>query len=116
MISESIATRRLRLLREYPEYCTASDVARALKITRGGVRHHASKIKHIEVDGMTLYHRAALGSYVATFVKNNDAVSRRIVRGIDVERLQRICECYYRTQYDTADPELLRLAKRLADL
>lgn len=107
--------RRLKLLQEYPDYCSAIDVARMLGITPSGTKRHKQYIKHIEVEGMTLYHRASATHYASTFTKAN-TISRMCVTGIEVERLQKICEVYYRTQYDAATPELLALAKRLAKL
>jgi hypothetical protein len=107
---------RLRLLREYPEYCTAIDVGRMLDITPRGVRHHKDRIKHIEIEGITLYHRVAAKAFAHTFIKTDSAASRFMVVGIEVERLQKICETYYRSHYDDGPPELLALAKRVAGL
>lgn len=112
---ESLANKRLRLLREYPEYCTSTDVARVLDISSAAIRHHVKHLKTITVEGWLLFHRQSVSLYAATFNKSNTG-SRLSVRGIEVERLQKICEVYYRTQYDSADKHLLELAKRIAKL
>lgn len=111
----TIVARRLRLLQKYPDYCTAIDVARMLGITPTGTKRHKHQIKHIEEDGITLYHRASATHYASKFTKSN-TVSRLAVTGIDVERLQKICEGYYKTHLDHGAPELVALAKRLAKL
>lgn len=112
---ESLAFKRHRLLREYPDYCTASDVARVLDISPSAVRHHEKRLKTIIVEDWLLFDRQSVALYAATFNKSRTG-SRFTVKGIDVERLQRICEVYYRTQYDSADKHLLELAKRIAKL
>lgn len=83
---------------------------------RRNVRHYLDRIKHIEVDGMTLYDRRSAMQCASVYSKVPARIGRLGVVGINVERLQRICEVYYRTQYDVAPPELLKLAKRLAGL
>lgn len=112
----TLVARKERLTKDYPDYCTVSEVARVLGMTRGGVKAHKRRIKHIEVDGMTLYHRGALAQYASTFAKANGNTSRLAVVGLDVERLQKICVVYYRRHYDDSPPDLLALAKRLAKL
>lgn len=87
-----------------------------LGTTRRNVRHYLDRIKHIEVDGMLLFERQSAMQCAAVYSKNHARVGRMGVVGVNVQRLQRICEVYYRTQYDVAPPELLRLAKKLAGL
>jgi hypothetical protein len=91
-------------------------VAKALGCTKANVRHRAKGIKHVVIDGMTLYDRASVTRCASLYSKDFSRVNRMGVVGINVERLQRICEVYYRTQYDAAPPELLKLAKRLAGI
>jgi len=110
------AARRLDLLARYPGYCTVADVARMHGCGRANIRHFKDRIRHIEVEGMTLYERASAMHHASIYSKNPGLIGRVGVVGIDVHRLQRICEHYYRCQLDAAPPELLKLAKRLARL
>lgn len=112
----SPGAKRLALLAQYPEYCTVTDVARMLACNKRNVRHYLARIKHIEVDGMLLFDRRAAMQVASVYTKNPNAISRMGVTGVDVERLQKICEHYYRCQYDAAPRPLLKLAKRLAGL
>lgn len=104
------------LLKQHPDCCTVVDVARMLGCSRRNVRHYHDKIKHQTIDGMTLYNRQSAMQVAAVYSRNPNAVNRLGVVGRNVERLQRICEVYYRTQYDVAPPDMLKLAKRLAGI
>lgn len=107
--------RREKLLHDHPGYVTAADVGRMLGIHPTGVRHHKHHISHKEVDGVTLYNKLSASHYASKFTKANK-ISRMAVHGGDVERLEKICETFYRTQLDVAPKEVLALAKRLAKL
>lgn len=114
---EHIKTRMASLAEEYPEYCFLAEVAKALGLSKRTVdRCHKHKIKHIEVDGVTMYDRKAVRHYVAVtrFGKGGPSVLR--LNGIDVERMRTIAETYYRQNLDTAPPHLLKLAKKVARL
>src|SRR5262245_22728449 len=115
-VVESAIDKRHRLMSQYPDYCTVTDAATKLGVTKRAVRHHIDSIKTIVVEGWVLYNRKSLGEYAALMKDNSTHISRFRLTGIDVERIQRICETYYRTQLDKAPPELLNLAKRVAKL
>lgn len=112
----SFASQRRALLARYPDYCTVADVARMHGCDKRNVRHFDARIKHIVVNGMRLYDRQSAMLHASVYSKDPGLVGRLGVVGTDVQRLQRICEHYYRCQYDCAPPELLKLAKRIARL
>lgn len=112
---ESWTARRVRLLRANPDYITVTDVARMLNLTKAGVLAHTRSIKHIVIEGMTLYHRHSAEAYASTFVKR-ESTTRIGFRGADVERIREICEGYYRSYYDSGSPDVLKLAKKVAGL
>lgn len=112
----SPAQLRQKLLAEHPEYCTTADVARMLGCDKRNVRHYAKHIPTKTVEGMLLFHRGTAIRFASVHTRELDKIGRLGVTGADVERLRKICEVYYRTQYDIARPEHLKLAKRLAQL
>lgn len=99
---------------ENPDYVTIGDAARILKRSRSTIWEFHNDIESITVYGVRLYRRDALISYMRT--KGAAVGSRIVVTGIEVERLRRICEVYYRQNYDIAEPAMKRLAKRIARL
>lgn len=112
----SPANRRLALLKLYPDYCTVADVARMHGCDKRNVRHFVGRIKNIVVDGMMLFERRSAVQHASVYAKDPGLVGRLGVVGNDVQRLQRICEHYYRCQFDAGPPELVKLAKRIARL
>lgn len=113
---ESLAQKRDRLLAENPGYCTASTAAKLIGTSRWGVKHHAPKIEHIMVEGIILYHTNSVILYADTVKKATQFPASISVRGANVERLMKICERYYRTEYDAAPKHLLALAKKIAGI
>lgn len=117
--SMSYLGRRDRALEDYPDYCSVVDASRMLGMTKQSVTRHRPHLGTIIVDGVHLYHTETVKKYAK---KRRRAVggalqaSRMSFFGIDVERLQTICEVYYRTHLDTAPEYLLALAKKVARL
>lgn len=108
---------RLRL--EYPNRVSMADAARILQIRPSGIRHHLSRLGDVEwvsIGGRTF--RTFDRQKVIQYSKQRQRIriSRCAFQGIEVERLERICETYYRQNLDIASPELLALAKRIAKL
>lgn len=106
---------RVKLLEENPDYCTLVDVARMLGLSRSAVqRYHNEHLETKTEQGIRLYKRDSVRRYAAKRKRMTPSVIA--VKGIDVERLRKVCEVYYRTQYDIAPRHLLKLAKRIAQL
>lgn len=110
----TLVGRLAQALEQNPDYVSLADAARILKRGKSTVWEFHSDIESITVDGIRLYKREAVEKRARQRAKVTG--SRITVTGIEVERLRRICEVYYRTQYDIAQPELKRLAKRIARL
>lgn len=109
---------RLELLTRHPDHVTLKEAASLLGITRRAVElYHRDSLGTPLVDmGITLYPRDAVIRYAQNRRRRNSRHTAMTFRGIEVERLQRICENYYRRNLDVGDPELVRLAKRVAKL
>jgi hypothetical protein len=116
---------RERLAELYPDWITVSEVARILGVTiRSVVRTHQPRLRHVlitELDGRPLTTPTYI--YLASEVKTYNRTRKRALqgttmtlRGIKIERLQKICERYYRQNLDIGAPELLALAKEIAKL
>lgn len=85
------------------------DAARAIR------RFHDKNLRTKRVDGIVLYYTDEVKKYSKKRLRNGQ-VSRLVFTGIEVERLEKICEVYYQTQYDIGQKQLLTLAKRVAKL
>src|SRR5262245_11990007 len=95
----NIVQLRERLLEDYPDYCTIADVARTLKVDKTTVRrYHEQHIESIQVENITLYKKEAVARYAKRRYGAPGRASRLSITGIDVQRMQQICETYYRTQ------------------
>lgn len=110
----TIKARMAQATIENPDYVTLGDAARILKRSRSTVWEFHNDLESITVYGVKLYKRDALVAYMRA--KSTAAGSVIRVTGIEVERLRRICEVYYRQNYDIAEPAMKRLAKRIARL
>ena len=75
---------------------------------------HVDRLTTIEVEGIRLYLRSSVIEHTKTLRRMHP--SRLVFSGIDVERIRKICETYYKTQYDIAPPYLLALAKKVGRL
>lgn len=116
MGGETLAKKRDRLLAAHPGYCTVTTVAKMIGTSRWGVRRHTPKIKHILVEEMILYDIQSALEFSRQHKAEAKFISVVAFKGVDAERIKKICEKYYRTQYDTAPKHLLALAKKTAGL
>lgn len=110
---------RAKLREDYPDRITQADVARALMVSSRGVRRHVDRlgeVQWVQIGGRSFrtYDRATVMRYARTRAKIR--ISKCAFQGIEVERLEKICETYVRQNLDIAPPELLALAKRIAKL
>lgn len=110
----TIKTRTLIALIENPDYCSIAEAATILRRSKSSVREYYRDIEHIMVYGIRLYKREAVHAKRKHLGKVDG--SRVIVKGDELVRLRRICEVYYRQNYDIAEPAMKRLAKRIARL
>lgn len=108
----SLRARMARALEENPDYVTLGEAARILKRGKNTVYEFHSDLPGMTVYGIRLYLREAVVKRARE--RNRVFGSRIVVTGINVERLRKICEVYYRTQYDIAPSELKLLAKQIA--
>lgn len=91
------------------------DAASELRIScQAFQRYHDSRVVSIEAYGVKLYELTSVKAYART--RKPAPGSRMTFSGVSCERIQKICEAYYRTQFDVAPPHLLALAKKVARL
>lgn len=104
-----------RLLMMYPDRLSTAQVIQLLGISRRGFRvYHEHRIPYLQIEGIKLFDGAVARAYAKARVRKSK--SSITIKGIEVERLQRICEQYYRQNLDFGPPELLAIAKRIARL
>ena len=114
--SPATLVNRLKLaLAENPDYVSVTEAALILRISKTTLYQCYRDLPTIVRHGVHLYSRAVVEERAKTRTRKQYG-SRLIITGIKVERLQRICEYYYRTQYDSGPPELLALARKIAQL
>lgn len=118
MTSRSPAHIRERLLRRYPDYCTAVDVARAVGVSLRTVPRLKDRIKWIDIVDdsgvrMTLYDRHSAMQYAANHAAQHNRQEKITLKGLRAQRMREICVIFYKTQQDRASSELLSLAKEL---
>jgi hypothetical protein len=88
--------------------------AKIMGVAKTTIYNHYGRYIDKVVDGYQLYRRDVLEAKQASRKRLHG--SRLTITGVNVERVRRICEAYYRTQFDVAPPELKALAKRIAML
>lgn len=108
----TVLERMARALEENPGYVSLGQAAKILKRSKGTVYEYHSDLPGKVVYGVRLYERTAVEKRARD--RSRVIGSRIVVTGINVERLRKICEVYYRTQFDIAPIELKRLAKSIA--
>lgn len=98
----------------FPELCTIAEAANILGVHRSSIKlYYQAEVVRTE-EGIALYSRESLAKLRERKSRRNR--SRIVLTGIDVERMQKICEVFYRTQLDFAERHLLALAKKVAKL
>jgi predicted transcriptional regulator len=115
-VHETLPAKVARLKDTYPDRYTLVDIANALGISKGAVvKYHQHRIPYLQVEGVKLFDAKVVKAYALSRRRTN-AKSRVIFSGVEVERIQRICEKYYRQNLDIAPQELLQLARRVAKI
>lgn len=111
---QSLPVRLARVLGDHPDHVSVGGAAEILKLAKSSVTRYHAELLDKTVEGIGLYRRSTLEAYARR--RGKRLGSSLLFTGIDIERIQRICEFYYRTQLDSAPPELKALAKKVAKL
>lgn len=112
---QALITRLALALEENPGYVSVKDAASVLRIsTQAFQRYHENRVECVISHGVKLYELASVKAYAQS--RKPAPGSRMTFTGVSCERIQRICETYYRTQFDAAPSHLLALAKKVARL
>lgn len=107
-----VIRRTARLLEQYPNYVTVGGAAKILNCSRTSI-YHSTLVPRVE-EGIRLYLKSEVITYGRTLALRHP--TKLQFKGIEVERIMKICEMYYKTQRDVAESHLLSLAKRVAKL
>ena len=107
-----IPLRMAALALRFPDCVTVGAAANIAKTSRQTI--YNSDIPFTIEEGLRLYKISDVQSFARNHIRREP--SKLCFKGIEVERLRKICEQYYRMQLDIAEPHLLALAKRTAKL
>jgi hypothetical protein len=107
-----VPLRMAALALRFPDCVTVGAAANIAKTSRQTI--YNSDIPFTIEEGLRLYKISDVQTYARNHTRRE--ATKLIIKGIDVERVRKICETFYRTQLDTAEHHLLALAKRIARL